>query len=216
MGWDLGNELWVPRGPSPSLSPLPQFLDLLDLLDHSLCLPVCAVTPQSSPAALAYFVQLSLSLLLCKVWLLKNATARGNKAIDWVWVGPLTSSVTHTFQSPISPWWPPVLFMENRQSPKELLALPLDTYLQNTPLPKSPGFWGSMCKADRRPQDSVSHPLHYSPFEGLTVAHKCKLLGLGCGVLFCAWPKGNMTQLLPFAQPAAIVLHICLIYIIIC
>lgn len=45
MGWDLGNEQWVLGAPSPSLSPLPQFLDLLDLLDHSLCLPVCELPP---------------------------------------------------------------------------------------------------------------------------------------------------------------------------
>lgn len=40
----------------------------------------------SSPATHAYFVQLFLSLLLCKVWLFKNATARGNTAIDREWV----------------------------------------------------------------------------------------------------------------------------------
>lgn len=43
------------------------------------------------------FVHLSLSLLLCKVWLLQNATARGNKAIDWTWVG-----LRHTLSPPIS------------------------------------------------------------------------------------------------------------------
>lgn len=127
-----------------------------------------------------------------------------------------TLSRVPSLPDPISPWWPPVLFMEGRQSPRKLLALPLHTYLQNAPLPKSPGLWGSMCRTDRGPRDLVSHPLHYSSFEGLTVAHTCKPLGSGCGVLFCVWPKGNMTQLLPFAQPAAFVLHICLIYIIIC
>lgn len=40
----------------------------------------------SSTATHAYFVQLSLSLLFCKVWLLKNAAARGNTAIDREWV----------------------------------------------------------------------------------------------------------------------------------
>lgn len=147
VGWDLGNEQWVLGGPSPSLSPLPLFLDLLDLLDHPLCLPVCELPPSSSPAAL-YTLSSCLSVALQGLaYEFHSQRKHSNRAgVGGLrHLSPLTWSVMHFPESHLSliPHLPGGLLSPSwgRQSPRVLLALPPDTDLQNAQLPRSPGFW---------------------------------------------------------------------------
>ena len=109
-----------------------------------------------------------------------------------------------SFPDPTSPWWPPVLFMWAGSLLGSSWLYPWTPTLQMPVFLKALGSGDSrQCRADRGPHNQVSHPLHYSSSEGLTVAGKCKLLGLGCGVLFCVWPRGSMTQLLPLCPASS-------------